>query len=255
MLFIVKLGYNFKDLSGRRFGRLTAIRTDGNRGYGHVWICKCDCGSEAEILGTSLRRGVSRSCGCLQKERNSITHRTHGMCNTPTWKTWAGIKARCLNPNEPAFKHYGGRGIKVCRKWLKFEGFYEDMGTRPEGMSIERINNNGNYCKENCKWATQKEQCRNQRSNRKIEFKGRSKPIAQLAEETGINEACVRARIDRHGWSTEDALTVPVGGRNLSRESTQKIQRLLKEGLSQRRIGKMFNTSQANVFRISKLPE
>lgn len=109
--------------------------------------------------------GKTKSCGCLSKERiaQSNKDRANELTNTPTYISWKQMKQRCLNPNTPDYKNYGGRGVTICDKWIKFAGFYEDMGERPDGLTLDRIDNNGSYCKENCKWSTRAEQNRNKR--------------------------------------------------------------------------------------------
>lgn len=148
------------DLTGQRFGRLVAIKEAGKDKWGGcLWDCLCDCGDKTIVGVSILKAGQTKSCGCLRKERLT----THNLSRTPTHRTWGSLVNRCNNSNNAAYNRYGGRGIKVCDEWLKFENFYEDMGNRPDGLSIDRINNNKGYYKENCRWATPTEQARNQR--------------------------------------------------------------------------------------------
>lgn len=140
---------------------------------------------------------------------------THGQnrrgLTTPEYKAWSEMFQRCGNPNNMRYARYGARGIRVCEKWLKFELFFEDMGLRPSpGHSLERINNDGNYEPENCKWATRKEQARNRRGNRIVEFNGRRATLAEWSELTGINYCCLRQRLCKMGWSVEATLTKPI---------------------------------------------
>jgi len=147
------------DLRGQRFGRLVAIEPTDRRSRGVIiWRCICDCGNEHFTTSVRLHHKLVKSCGCL---RGNYSY--HGMFGTPTHKSWEGMKSRCNDPNNSSYKYYGGRGIKVCERWHKFENFYADMGERPKGMTLDRINNDGDYEPRNCKWATYKEQRANSR--------------------------------------------------------------------------------------------
>lgn len=153
-----KIGVRRKDISGQVFGRLTALTHFNKRnpsGRSQVfWNCDCECGANLDVLGECLRRGTTTSCGCYSKEATSKAKTIHGMSQSDEYKIYQGIKDRCLNPNEIAYPHYGGRGIKVSDDWLEtFENFFRDMGPRPsKNHSIERKDPNGNYCQENCVW-------------------------------------------------------------------------------------------------------
>lgn len=136
----------------------------------------------------------------------------HGMSRTKTHRSWSSMLGRCLNKNDPSFKDYGGRGITICERWLVFENFLEDMGERPEGHSLDRLDTNGAYTPENCTWSTAKQQCRNRRNNRLVTYNGEEKPVTAWAEECGIEVHTLRNRLDK-GWSVSDALTKPVAAR------------------------------------------
>jgi len=190
---------NFIDLTGQRFGRLVVVSRSTNTNAGSArWNCVCDCGGTTIAIGEDLRAGHTKSCGCLKKEITTERSRTHGMSRTSTNKIWRGIRLRCTNPNEAAYKNYGGRGITICERWNKFENFYADMGERPDGMSIERKDNNKGYSPENCCWATRKSQARNRRTNRIIKYDGREQCLIEWAEELGINYGILSSRLRRY---------------------------------------------------------
>jgi len=194
---------------GTRFTRLIIIGpAKPAPNYQHKSKCRCDCGNEVEVKNQNLRNGTTRSCGCLKKEHGPTNFR-HGYCvgdkASGTYNSWSGMKDRCLNPKCKKFPSYGGRGIKLCKRWMTFISFLEDMGDRPEGMSIERINNNGNYEPGNCKWATPIEQASNRRKNRLLTTNGVTMTLSQWSRKLNVSEACIRGRIKR-GWSMDAAL-------------------------------------------------
>lgn len=153
------------DLRGKRFGKWVAIRrthyyrSERSQKGTSYWLCRCDCGTCKTVSRRNLIKGASLSCGCMFKNPG-----THRMRHTPTYMSWNAMKVRCLNPRQKSWEHYGGRGIQVCKKWLKsFEAFVSDMGNRPPGMTLDRKNVNGNYHKKNCRWATRAQQVQNRR--------------------------------------------------------------------------------------------
>ena len=152
------------DIAGKKFGRLTVLNfISVDKGRNSRWLCLCDCGNSKIICQAALSRGSTKSCGCLNREIAKERKLTHGKSSTKEYETWANMLGRCLNRTHPSYNNYGGRGIKVCEQWLKFENFYADMGDKPEGLSIDRINNDGNYELGNCRWATKSEQAYNRR--------------------------------------------------------------------------------------------
>lgn len=146
------------EMVGCRFGKWLVVKNVSQA----KWECLCDCGTRRIVDGHSLRRGLSKSCGCWNLEVLKKAKK-HGMCRTPTYDSWIKMISRCNNPKDSDYKAWGGRGIKVCKRWLKFENFFVDMGLKPKKLTLDRINNEGNYKKINCRWATSFQQARNQR--------------------------------------------------------------------------------------------
>jgi hypothetical protein len=195
------------DLTSKVFGRLTVTGIDVERvSKRPFWICKCSCGNIKSISGASLRGGDSNSCGCLAKELTVIRSQTHGLSKTKTYKTWISMWARCTDEAQDNYPNYGGRGISVDERWKSFEAFLKDMGERPEGLSIDRIDVNGNYCKANCKWSDNKEQSNNRRSTKIITFKNETMTQLQWAEKLGISVTTLHTRL-KNNWPLEKALS------------------------------------------------
>jgi hypothetical protein len=159
----------FINIEGERFGRLIAIQhLPGTAGKRSKWLCRCDCGIETQTSSSLLRKGLTRSCGCLHRDACREKNSTHGMRKSPEYSVWYDMKRRCLDPKNKRYADYGGRGITVCERWrASFSNFYSDIGPRPTAThSIDRINNNGNYEPVNCKWSTKSEQAFNRRPKR-----------------------------------------------------------------------------------------
>lgn len=200
-----------KDHTGQRFGRLVALRI-GQKGDKKGWICQCDCGNEKWVASSHLTSGRTRSCGCLMRETTSKRFRTHGHTSrlqpfSRTYSTWKAMLTRV----RPTYKNHGGRGITVCPEWRDFSNFLRDMGEVPPGMSIERVDNDGPYNPENCRWATATEQANNTRRNHYVEAFGKTQTVAQWAREKGLDHSVLKHRLNHLGWPVEQALTTPSG--------------------------------------------
>jgi len=205
------------DLAGQRFGRLLVLYDTGERKDKRVvWRCKCDCGNEVDAVSHDLTSGDTRSCGCYQRERVAEAHTTHGMVRHgkrhPVYGVWAAILTRCENPNAKCYKNYGGRGIAVCEEWHDPAVFIDWALAHgwKKGLSIDRIDNNGNYEPDNCRWVTSKENNRNRRSNHLISFDGKVQTMAEWADELNISYHALKHRINELDWPAERALAEPV---------------------------------------------
>lgn len=182
------------DLTGKVYGRLTVIhRAPHNetlKTKSPLWICKCECGNFKTAFGSNIKKGDTRSCGCLQAERTSKANTIHGESDkTKEFYTWKHIIDRCTNRNNKSYKNYGGRKISVCNRWSEsYENFLSDMGRAPsQKHTIDRINNDGNYEPGNCRWATRKEQANNRRSNKLISYNGKAKTLSQWCDDLGMH--------------------------------------------------------------------
>jgi hypothetical protein len=165
VLFIPQRGRKLIDLTGQHFGRWTvlALHPKRSKHRNARWHCVCDCGGERLVAASSLRQGGSKSCGCLQRECKTKHGHTKGGKVTRAYRCWVAMRQRCFNPNHEAYPYYGGRGITVCERWLSFENFFADMGAPPRNRTLDRIDVNGNYEPNNCRWASTFEQSRNKR--------------------------------------------------------------------------------------------
>lgn len=198
-----------KDLTNKRFGRLTAKKRLGKNNYHvYLWECVCDCGNTKVANTNSLMTGNVSSCGCLAKEVLLSRSTTHGLSSHRLYRIHQDMIRRCYNPNNKGYKYYGGRGIKVCDEWRDFVVFYAWAISHgyEAGLTIERIDNDGDYSPENCRWITQNEQCRNRRSSRLITFRGETKCLMDFTDELGLPYHKIKRRLYR-GWSVTDAFT------------------------------------------------
>lgn len=216
------------DLTGQRFGRLVVIRRAGRAPHKRrrfLWLCSCDCGSEVGVTGGNLTSGNTQSCGCLQRERTSAANRTHGFSRcvqgaaSRLYITWASMKARCSNPKAKSYRYYGAHGISVCDEWKRdfpaFRKWATTAGYRDD-LSIDRINNDGDYEPGNCRWIPIAAQASNKRDNRKIKWEGQIMTVAGWARCLGMDRSTLAARLSS-GWSVEKALTSPLKGQMSSK--------------------------------------
>lgn len=204
--------HNIKNLSGR-FGRLTIVARDGSSNDGQaMWRVICDCGNTARVRGASLRSGATQSCGCYKLQRISETKWKHGSTESKEYRIWSGILTRCKNKNRRFYKNYGGRGIMVCDRWANdFSAFLSDMGPMPsDAHTLDRINNDGDYDPDNCRWATRTEQNNNRRDNRIVIYSGSQMSLADAIRKAGsiVERYTVHKRL-KLGWDLERAITTP----------------------------------------------
>lgn len=211
------------DLSNQKFGRWAVLGLDrSSLDSDHPrWFGVCECGTRRSVLAFTLKSGASQSCGCLSVEATKIRVRQHpsfgyNNINSRTHRIWAGMKQRCLNPNNVAFKLYGAKGITVCDRWLRFDLFLTDMGECPEGKEIDRINGTLGYCPENCRWATRQEQMSNTIRNHWIEHDGKRQTLSEWSREwsskTGVSVNTLRSRICVLGYTPKRAVSQPILG-------------------------------------------
>jgi len=202
---------------GKRVIKLLVIERAANKVEGNAakpvirshWLCQCDCGNKVIVSGHSLSKayngkGGAGSCGCALGRTIK-----HGKCGSTEYRIWHMMLQRCTNANNGKFKNYGGRGITVCEKWQDFKGFYADMGDRPEGMTLDRIDNEKGYFKANCRWASRKQQSNNRSNNLLITYQGKKQTLQMWADELGLKKSTLINRVKR-GWTIERALSTSI---------------------------------------------
>lgn len=223
----------YKRFVGGKYERLEITGVFGFSARGvPVWECTCDCGAKMNMPHDRWRREVYKSCGCYQKEAVASLLRTHGLSHTRAYSIWRGVIARCENIEDANYQKYGGRGITVCDAWREsFENFVGDMGLPPSCKhSIDRIDNNGHYEPENCRWATARQQSRNRRSNRLLTFNGETKCIAEWSESTGLSRTCIEMRLNKK-LPIEEVLS-PAGRKRRIADRMSDVLEMREEGKS-----------------------
>ena len=205
-----------KNLTGKKFGKLTVLKRTGTDKRGQaIWLCKCECGNTIETITNRLNMGKTKSCGCLALENKRKMHTTHGKAHTRLNSVYRQMKQRCYSETSHAFKYYGGRGIAICDEWLAdFQNFYDwaIKNGYEKGLSIDRIDVNGNYEPSNCRWADDKTQARNTRHCKYITYKNETLPLAAWCEKLGLNYATVQQRINKLKWGIQKAFETPTRG-------------------------------------------
>lgn len=203
----------FNDLTNKTFGRLKVLSaTKERRRGGVVWECLCECGRKVNVPSYNLVGNSTNSCGCLRKEyeKSGDIRRTHGMREAPIYWVWSSMKARCLNPKTKNYHRYGGRGIEISTDWVSFEGFYSDMGeSYKDGLELDRIDNDGNYDKRNCRWVTSKVNNNNRIDTIRLRYKGEEKSLSEWCKELNLPHKTIYSRIYK-GWKVERALETPL---------------------------------------------
>ena len=201
------------DLTGKVFGRLTVVRRSELKTREPSWVCCCSCGSVKTVLGSNLKAKRTTSCGCRNREVVAARSTKHGhACRgrvAREHRIWRSMLKRCSSPRDPAYKHYGGRGIKVCQRWRGkngFQNFIADMGPCPDTLTLDRLENNKGYSPKNCAWRTRRDQSRNTRQTRMITFQNKTQCIQDWAEETGIGRGTLAWRLNNE-WPVASALT------------------------------------------------
>ncbi len=200
------------DLTGLRFGRLVVGKHAETNGRRHKWECRCDCGIDTIVAGNNLKSGNTSSCGCIRSEKSRARRLTHGKRHAPEYITWASMRSRCSKPSNKSFPRYGGRGIRVCKRWARFENFIADMGERPSpSYTLDRRNNNSDYKPSNCRWATKQEQANNRRSNRLVRYRNLTVTLREALDMAGniVSFNTAKARAFDYGWDIAAAVETP----------------------------------------------
>ena len=198
-----------KNIENQKFGKLLVLRMSGKTKSGNIkWLCQCDCGNQSVVVGSKLRNGSTKSCGCLK-----FSPIAQGYSDTRLYRIWVNMHARCYNEKHDAFKWYGEKGISVCSLWHEFIPFREWALSNgyDDNLSIDRISSNGNYIPDNCRWQNQKQQMNNVSSNKIILFEGSEYTQSEFADKFGLNYHTVRNRI-RLGWTLEEIIKTPERG-------------------------------------------
>lgn len=195
--------YNFIDRTGQVFDRLTVTGRAPNKKGRTMWECVCTCGNTTTIRGEHLRNNATQSCGCIKQEQRT----KHDMSRSTEYSTWQGVKDRCINENNKYYKDYGGRGITVCDRWLEsFDNFFADMGKKPRGLTIDRIDNNAGYSPGNCRWATRKQQVDNRRNSILLTIDDETRCLKDWCRHLGVNYTTALSRIKKQGMTVKQAL-------------------------------------------------
>lgn len=206
----MKIGRPIDDIVGKKFNKLTVLKWHSMNGEQSMWLCLCDCGNEKVVRGARMKEGVTTSCGCHRKNRLI----KHGLSTSNEYTIWWDIKRRCEDTSRKYYSRYGGRGITICERWQSFENFVEDMGMRPSKKhSIDRIDNDKGYCKENCRWTDSVTQANNRRGNRRFTYNGKDLTVSQWERELNMPSNNIASRLS-NGWSFEEAITTPIRNHN-----------------------------------------
>ena len=204
-----------RDLTGQRFGRTVVKEFAYKNSHGlSCWRCVCDCGKEHIACGTTLTRGHTRSCGCLHDELARKRATKHNGCKTKLYTIWQAMRRRCFDIHSKSYSDYGARGITVCKEWATSYKCFRDWAFNngyEDGLTIDRINNNGNYCASNCRWATRAQQNDNTRRTIKIKYKNKTQTLTEWCNELGLRRDTIYARIYSYGWPIEKAFNTKIG--------------------------------------------